>query len=448
MWPYDHLSSPRRPMLRAPLSSEFDPSEEGEGSIDPLGLAPVYERLANRLLPSVTIRMGRPRFVTAMAVGACICDRWEADDVAADGETPPWLVYEWLVVEAFVRAGELLQDTAGIPGIQKVRRAITRHRPINAHSYLKTPAAFGFTGVFRRLATGVGVLTDDGQLDDGGYELIAAWAKDQGLGGIVEGSSGEGPAWREKIRKAVTQGMQTSQTPDRPGEFWRDLASRFDPAKPGRAEAKVLLSRILTRAGPQQLVGFVTDAMVERGGVESRKAEAPFLRLLTRGAPADLHQLLTAIDAYEAFARSISNAFDALRHCASINGGSPVDAGTFSADRAAKASFAALAPSLQRIRAHPVLWEWERDSPGFERAMGLFEDVGTCTDLFDAVLRHHKQVQENKRKRPWFDDVRGNRVVVRSGYSLHEPPATREDYVHEYRLPTFSRFLSDLGALR
>ena len=59
-------------MLRAPFSSKFDPSEEAEGSIDPLGLQPAYERLADRLLPAVTVRMGRPRFVTALALGICV----------------------------------------------------------------------------------------------------------------------------------------------------------------------------------------------------------------------------------------------------------------------------------------------------------------------------------------------------------------------------------------
>jgi hypothetical protein len=46
-------------MLRAPFSSEFDPSEEAEGSIDPLGLQPGYQRLADRLLPAVTVRQVR-----------------------------------------------------------------------------------------------------------------------------------------------------------------------------------------------------------------------------------------------------------------------------------------------------------------------------------------------------------------------------------------------------
>src|SRR5215468_1076826 len=117
-------------MLRAPFSSEFDPSEEAEGSIDPLGLQPGYERLADRFLPAVTVRMGRPRFVTAMAVGACVCDDWEVDAVAADEITPPWLVWEWFVVEAFVRTQNSPSEALGVPGILKVRQALRHQRPV------------------------------------------------------------------------------------------------------------------------------------------------------------------------------------------------------------------------------------------------------------------------------------------------------------------------------
>src|ERR1035437_7385010 len=69
-------------MLRAPFSSEFDPSEEAEGSIDPLGLQPGYERLPDRSSPAVTVRMEHPRFVTAMALGACVCEGWDADAIS------------------------------------------------------------------------------------------------------------------------------------------------------------------------------------------------------------------------------------------------------------------------------------------------------------------------------------------------------------------------------
>jgi len=229
-------------MLRAPFSSEFDPSEEAEGSIDPLGLQPGYERLADRLLPAVTVRMGNPRLVTAMAVGACVCEDWDTDAVAADEITPPWLVWEWFVVESFVRAEQSLGDISGIPGTRKVRQALRTQRQVSASSYLKTPTAFGFTGVFRRL--GIGILTEDGRLDDGGYELVTAWAKDQGLNGIIDALGGDGRAFRERLCRAVAQGVEKGHTTPQSGEFWRDLARRLDPLSPGRNEKKFLLDRI------------------------------------------------------------------------------------------------------------------------------------------------------------------------------------------------------------
>jgi hypothetical protein len=420
-------------MLRAPFSSEFDPSEEAEGSIDPLGLQPGYERLADRLLPAVTVRMGHPRFVTAMALGACICEGWDADAIAADDITPPWLVWEWFVVEAFVRADEALSGRSAVPGIQKVRRALRNQRPVSASAYLKTPTAFGFTGVFRRLARGIGIITDEG------------------LDGIIEASGGDGRAFRERLRRAVSQGMEKGHTTPQSGEFWHDLARRLDPIAPGRNERKVLLNRILSLAGPLEMIVHLKDGIIAQGGVSERKDEAPFLRELGDNAPADLKQLLTAIDTYEAFGRAITDAFDCLRYCASSNGGAPIDAGDFSSTKAAKSALAALGKSLLRIRAHPTLLEWERDQKGLAQAVDRFDGVRTCGDLFDAVLNHHERVQRDKPpngKRPWFERGARDKVVLRSGYISREPPDEEGDYVHEYRIPTFSRFLGDLGALR
>jgi len=438
-------------MLKPPFSSEFDPSEESEGSVDPLGLQPGYERLADRLLPAVTVRMGRPRFVTAMAVGACVCEGWDTDALAADEITPPWLVWEWLVVEAFVRAEASVTGNSGIPGIQKVRRAVRNQRPVSAAAYLKTPGTFGFTGVFRRLALQVGILTEDGRLDDGGYELVTAWAKDQGLSGIIDASSGDGHDWRERLRRAVSQGMEKGHTTPHAGEFWRDLAHRFDPSRPGRNEARVLLGRILSRAGPLDMVERLHNALVAKRGLTNRDEEAPFLRSLARSAPSELRQLLTAIDAYEAFGRTITDAFDGLRYCASINGGLAVDAKAFSETKAATRAIKSLASSIARIRNHPTLLEWERERAGLMQAVETFDEVRNSADLFQAILNHHEQVQANKPpngKRTWFERALRGRIVVRSGYSLLESPDGENDYVHEYRIRTFSGFLADLGAFR
>jgi hypothetical protein len=438
-------------MLKAPFSSEFDPSEEGEGSIDPLGLQPGYERLADRLLPAVTVRMGNPRLVTAMALGARICEEWDSDAVAADEITPPWLVWEWFVVEAFVRAEDSLPKVSSVPGTRKVRRALRTKRPVSATSYLKTPATFGFTGVFRRLAVGIAILTEDGRLDDGGYELLGAWAKDQGLDGIIDASGGEGHAFRECLRRAVAQGMEKGHTTWQSSDFWRNLARRLDPLAPGRNERKFLLDRILLRAGEVDMVARLKDALIAEGGVHERQEEAPFLRRLSHGAPTDFNQLLTAIDAYEAFARAITDAFDGLRYCAFISGGAPVGAHDFFSSPAAKSAFAALAPSIARIREHPKLLEWERDRNGLQQAVERFEGVQNGVDLFDAVLDHHEYVQDNKPpngKRTWFERGLRSKIMVRPGYVISEAPDDEGGSVHEYRIPTFSRFLRDLGALR
>jgi len=140
-----------------------------------------------------------------------------------------------------------------------------------------------------------------------------------------------------------------------------------------------------------------------------------------------------------------------LRHCASVNGGAPVDADIFSSTRAAKSARAALAPSLKRIRSHPTLLEWARDQNGLAHAIERFDAIRSGSDLFSAVLNHHEHVQHNKPpngKRAWFERSSRGRVVVRAGYVLPEAPDEHGGYVHEYRIPTFSRFLGDLGALR
>lgn len=92
--------------LEPPVLSLLDPIEGNEGSVDPLSLSRTYERLADRILPAVTVRMSRIRFVTAMCLGALVCESFDDEAVASDGVTPPWLVYGWFAVEAFARGGE------------------------------------------------------------------------------------------------------------------------------------------------------------------------------------------------------------------------------------------------------------------------------------------------------------------------------------------------------
>jgi hypothetical protein len=220
---------------------------------------------------------------------------------------------------------------------------------------------------------------------------------------------------------------------------------------PGHRERAILIERILSRAGHAEMVAHLKDALIEHGGVGGRDQEAPFLRKLSRKAPSELRELLTAIEAYESFGRVITDAFDGMRYCASSNGGAPLDARDFAATKTAKSVLTLLAPSLERIRSHPTLMEWERDYNSIVQAIERFEGVHTAADLFEAILHHHEQIQRGKPpqgKRTWFERGTRGRVALRAGYTVQEPPSGKGSYVHEYRIPTFSGFLKDLGVIR
>jgi hypothetical protein len=432
--------------LRAPLLSEYDPLIEGEGSIDPLGLQPIYERLADRLLPAVTVRMGRPRFVTAIAVGAWVCQEWHSDTVAADKVTPPWLVYEWFVVEAFVRSEKVLGEGRRIPGVLKAQRAWRDGRPISASSYLKTPTVFGFTGIFRRLARHLRVITEEGRLDDAGYELLAAWSAEQGLAGFVDGADSAGAQFRKSLGRAVAQGLELGHTRRQSQDFCDLIARSLDPAKVGRRERKVLLRLLEDRAGPPEMpetMPHLIGALRKRGSTLEFSQEAAFLTSVEKIASATLRELLSAISAYEVFGRVITDAFKALRHAAAQAGGACIGREDFarlvSTDCATR-----LATAIARIRRHDRLVQWE---PSLEATLTRFDHAKTRDQLYDVLLDHHRCVQDDKGKRTWFQPGRGDRIFVRPDYVLTDPPPKGIAHVHEYRMPTFSRFLDDLGAL-
>ena len=149
-------------MLQPPLASEFDPAESDETSIDPLGLATTYERLADQMLGNVTVRMTRIRLVTAIAVGAVVAETWDDGEVAKDEVSTADMVFEWLTLIAFVRPGRggAEERLRRVGGMQKVKRALLAGNPISAKTYLKTPRVFGFSGVFRRFAEGIFDLED------------------------------------------------------------------------------------------------------------------------------------------------------------------------------------------------------------------------------------------------------------------------------------------------
>ncbi len=424
-------------MLTPPVISLRDAPTESEGSIDPLSLATTYERLADRILPAVTVRMGRIRFMTAMCLGAHVC-RDMRDDFARDEVTPAWLVFEWFVIKAFAETDE---DPIGqrIPGLLKVRTSLGNKREVSAPSYLKTPKVFGFSGIFRRLATRAKLLTNDLELD-GGEELLAAWAHDQKLDGLFE-NRGAGHDLVKDLRKTVVKGMAAGHTVPQPRAFWDRIATLLHPDDIGRRERSVLHARLRET---HALTAEHVDALVAHGANVPREDEAAYLRKRARTSSPELATHLTAIEAYEGVCRPLIDAFDLIRVLSTDRGGGPVDAADFAAHEHAKALVAALRKASTVAETHPTLLGWQ---PEVQALLGHFGHVRTARELFEAVVDHHKRAQDEKPpngKRPWLERARGESYMVRIGYKLEARTTPPNPYPHDYRTATLSRFLRDL----
>lgn len=429
-------------MVMPPTLSLPDPLQDSEGSVDPLSLQRTYELLADKILPAVTVRMGRIRFLTAMSLGALVCQHYDADAVAIDGITPPWLVYEWFVIEAFARE---LGDTRGerIPGLLKVKNCLGNQRPVSASAYLKTPKVFGFSGIFRRLATRSRILDDELRLDDGGWELLKAWERDEGLDGLIQGK-GPGADLVRDLRDAVDRGCAAGHTVKPVTGLWARISAHLQPGNVGKREGKVLLAQL--RASSERTREHVGHLIEHKSFVE-RAAEAAYLRGLRTQTSADLAEHLDAIDAYEALCRPVNETFDVLRELSTNRGVGPITAAEVAASPSAVRLVQELKDGCERVQRDANLLNWDPDVNGLVQ---IFSRVQTTNDLFDAVITHHEHAQARKPpdgKRSWLERAQGGAIIVRSAYVLPERDPYAPPYVHNYRTNTLCGFLSDTGAL-
>lgn len=454
--------------LPLPVLSLPDPPQSAEGSIDPLGLQATYERLAETIYPFITARMYRPRFLTAIALEAVVCDAWK-DELAADRVTPAWLVCEWLLVEGFYRAWKVAGtgDRRSIPGIQKVGRVVDARRPVSAAAYLKTPRVFGLTGVYKTLAFGLRIVTDDIALDDGGFELIRVWEQEQGLDGFLDGRTGPGAKFREHLRSAVERGLRKGHS-DVPSGWpvWEQIVRHLDPGNAGAREKSWIHRRLLDpelRLNPRdldatsmrrELLERISSDHVRIGigpHADSRADEATFFRSLIgkdSGVSRSLRERLRIIDAYEGLSRVIEDAMALIRHLSTVSSTGVIGPTDFAADPLARALTDRVAPATHCL-AEVIAWSpWE---VAMQRALTHFADVADPTAFFERILEHHEDAQRAKPpdgKRPWLERLASDRIVVRAQYRIADRFEESDAYVRDYRSFSACSFLRDLGRLR
>ena len=186
--------------LTLPFLSESDPEQSGEGSLDPLRLVPIADGLAEEILPGVTNRMSRIRFLTAIAVSSAVSAGLE-DLPPRDGVTTPYLAFEWHLVEAIARRRYGLPNSAtrSVPGMSKARAVLAGGARLNASTYLKTPKVFGFVGIYKRLASQLGLVDRDQPAIARDRRKRAAGAYDRSAIGPIEQILGRGFAARRGV---------------------------------------------------------------------------------------------------------------------------------------------------------------------------------------------------------------------------------------------------------
>lgn len=433
--------------VRLPFMTLPHPVVSGEGALDPLGLARAGDALADWLVPGMTARMGRPRFLTAMAISAAVCEGLE-DRTARDGVTPAYLVFEWLLVEAFARAAAR-DDVLRTPGIEKARTALLRQIPMSASAYLKTPSVFGFHGVYRRLAVATDIVDEDVRLGENGYRLLKAWERDQGLEGFVEGKIGDG--LRGVLRSAIEDGLANGYV-SRSGAWqgWQFFAKYLTPARIGRNEAETLRGIMVDARGETR--GELFDLLREHNaGIEAEDAdEATIGKMLLGEASRDLTLRLKAIFAFERFAVAVETAFDLLRYLSSQNPAKALSVQAYASDRVVTKIATQLRGLLEKT-ARAV----ESAPPRVGQEFGLleqaFESVAMAKELYAAILERHARVQKEKPpegKREWFEHSADGGVMVRTPFRLIEQPELHDAWNRPYRLHALRSFREDLGTRR
>ncbi len=434
--------------MNLPLLTEFDPETKSEGSLDPLGTYSLADKFATRLIPGFRERMRRPRFLTAMAVGAVTCNGYDEEEVAADEISPPYQVYEWHVVQALVKQFRGKPEIIGLPGSDKANRALNQNLKLNASRYLKTASVFGFHGVYRTLANELDII-DNGRLGEGGDKLIRAWEKDQNLPGFYENREGAGKSFKNSLASAVKEAMGKGEVVRAWswGHFTA-IAENLVPSKIGIHEGKVLYDLVVNNhKGYRNIVIPALTEYLKLNPDNKEIDEGSFYQILLKNSSGDLYHLLDSIIAYEAFSRTLTNGFEEILYFLSQTR-SEVDIREFLDLQSIKDGSAIIAAQYKTCLDS---YTETTDQLAFQKNFEDFEYSADPLRFTELLIAHHQKIQKNKPpngKLDWIARTGNGKLIIRLNYArpniLVKPANT---FVHFYRTNSLRSFLMDLKKL-
>jgi hypothetical protein len=429
-----------------PILSAYDPAaNKSEGSIDPLGLVPIADRLSVSLVPGVRERMKHPRFLSLIAAGAALCLDYDEDKIASDGISPPIQVFEWYVVQALVKnlKGNGLK---GLPGSDKGSDALKKNLPLNASRYLRIPSVFGFYGVYKTLARDLGLINGD-RLAETGDKLIRIWEKEQGLTGFYSTNSGEGLSFKMRLKDAINDGLAKAQV-DRNWNWsvFDSISEKMNPGKIGRKEAQTIFE--LLSNDKEEKRKQIIDCLIRYGSenqIDRAISEYHFHRYLQKRVTPQLAIIIKAIQAYEQFSRTLTNAFESILYKLSVlnNKGKIADLQSLS-----ELIYAATNTTDQYIKCIEALAA-VKENENFQTVFGRFGNKLTVAEFIESLIDHHLFIQKRKPptgKLPWVEPYQKDMVILRPSYSRKHSLVKKDpnEYVYYYRSNSLYSFMIDL----
>ncbi len=436
--------------MLVPLLSEYDPVTLSEGSVDPLGMYPIADRMGVRLAPGIRERQLHPLFLTAIAACAHICAEYDEDTVARDGISKPWQVCEWYVVEGIVRSARTENDVRGLPGRLKAQSALDGRQGLSAARYLKTPAVFGFHGVYRLLARTLDIVDSYDHLGANGYELLVVWEAEQRLPGFVTGSEGAGRTFLIRMRDAVADGLESGKT-ERSGGWagWKEVFGHLRHTRKPLRESSLIWQWLSEGESPflSEIYRYVVSDDARAILADPEAGEAVFHRYVRERCSPPLAESIDSIMAYERFCRALYNGFYAALYMLSDrqNGLSihEIAKDPRIVDGASRAA-ALYRDATEKLDAVAFAAE-------FERTFGVFMESMDTADWLETLIQHHQWIQKAKPpagKLPWVERLSSGKVIVRAPYAQEERELPGNDvYVHFYRTNSLDSFARDLGVI-
>ncbi len=422
-----------------PRMSAYDPGAVGEGGLDPMGSGAVSDRIANLLVPGLRARMSQPRFTTLSAVGAIACQAL-TDKTADDGKTTADIAFEWLIVEALVRSTEHGRKD-GLPGSQKAMRALRARERLSRRTYLSGPRVFGFTGVYRPFSRDVGVLAIDDLPAENAVMLVRAWERDHDLPGFVDGNVAKaGGRLRKEIADACSRTLDRGEcAAPAEGALMPSLAGCLAPREAGEHERAALQQ--LIRSGTHELRNELAERLVRIGSSPEETQRDLALRLLP-GSSQPLRLALQAAIDYEAATTAIDNAFRRfLAHTTQQHGAVISRAGALATPGQAESARTIGGMAQRAIDAVIALGDASLANDAMQ-VLGPFARQFSPDGFFDALIERHEQVQANRKKLSWLDQI-DRQWTVRPPYRGQDNDLDDAIWTHPMRISTLARFLAE-----